>query len=495
MATQGQVTFQTTNGAGNLSIFQSPIRNWVLPRTSGAWPSAAYKLVSAQWSVSNLLMNNVRREARIVLNMDAAQRIDAFKPYTLAYAEGSYYSVSRGFVPPDSLKGAASVDLGFYSVQGDSPENTGNVFSIRGSCIITLTITYEILQSEFSLNTTMIDADSPIRANVVAGSMAYNHELIFKFGTRSDTVGVASGVTYKDWIPLLDWLDQIPNAVSGLASCQLKTYYNGTLLGESAIQYFTIAAPASVVPTVSSLTATRVNNAVPADWDVYVQGKSGVNLSAVGAGAYGSNITGWLIQGDGKTAQAASMAVTSIAGRDNIQFIATATDSRGRTAQKTVTINVLPYSNPTISYFAVYRCVADGTANPTGTYAIASATGTYSAVGGNPCSMRFVYRLKGTTAWTDGPAAVAAASSTQVIGVGAFDPTLEYEIQAIFSDHFTSSNPIGLLQTAKCFMDRLPAKNIMGLFGFAPPWLPENSLYLPADGNIFIGDINLRTLI
>ena len=55
----------------------------------------------------------------------------------------------------------------------------------------------------------------------------------------------------------------------------VDTYSGGTYIGHSSY-VFTLGVPASVVPSVSSITAARIDNSVPSTWGIYVQNRSGV---------------------------------------------------------------------------------------------------------------------------------------------------------------------------------------------------------------------------
>ena len=60
---------------------------------------------------------------------------------------------------------------------------------------------------------------------------------------------------------------------------------------------FTVTVPSSVVPTISSISASPVNdNSVISSWGIYVYGKSKAKLTINGAaGAYGSTIRSYSI--------------------------------------------------------------------------------------------------------------------------------------------------------------------------------------------------------
>lgn len=97
--------------------------------------------------------------------------------------------------------------------------------------------------------------------------------------------------------PYFSWLNAIPSSTSGSATVSLKTIdTNGNSLGTYTYG-FTITAPASVVPSITSVSSSPVNsNSVINGWGFYVYGKSQASIAINGAaGAYGSTIKSYSI--------------------------------------------------------------------------------------------------------------------------------------------------------------------------------------------------------
>lgn len=202
------------------------------------------------------------------------------------------------------------------------------------------------------------------------------------------TQTVAAGTTSASYTIPLSWLDAIPSATSGSASVTLETLdAGGNSLG-SASYGFTVTVPSSVVPTISSITASPVNsNSVIADWCIYVYGKSQAKLAISGAaGAYGSTIKSYSITTDpaiGSTS-ASSLTTSTIYKTGTITVTAKVTDSRGRSATKSTTFSVYSYGNPNFSSIESYRCNSAGTQDDvSGTYARLKVTFGVSALNGS----------------------------------------------------------------------------------------------------------------
>ena len=350
---------------------------------------------------------------------------------------------------------------------------------------ISFNIEFDYLQSSFTLSTTNVEAGKAITANIAIQDATATHRLTWQFGTRTSVVTTAAGVASSSFTPPLAWLDQIPNATSGLASCTLETINSsGTVVG-SQVLYFNILAPSSVVPSISAFTATRVDNSVPSAWGVYVQGQSGVTAKATAAGAYGSTITGYTLTGDGKTASAATLSIAKISGSGTLTFKATVVDSRGRSASKTLTIDVVAWSSPTIKTLSVGRCNADGSANPAGSSILVNLTGAIASVSSkNNASVTVKYRAQGSTTWLSG-ATGAVASGSWVIAADAALPTNAYEVQAVLTDAFTSATQTTVLPTAECFLDQMPGRKRLGIGGYNDT---DKSVYINPEWGIHWGE-------
>ena len=162
----------------------------------------------------------------------------------------------------------------------------------------------------------------------------------------------------------------------------IETYNGSTKIGESSEATMILTMPLTVVPSFTSVTAAGVD----LFGSLYLQSKSSVKLTVNGAaGIYGSTIKSYSIKGDTFSYSGTDNIYTTtvLEHSGDITFTATVTDSRGRTASKTVKITVTPYSSPTLKIDA-YRCNSSGVADNTkGTYIAVVVTFTYAAVTGN----------------------------------------------------------------------------------------------------------------
>lgn len=223
-----------------------------------------------------------------------------------------------------------------------------------------------------------IDAGAATTINLSSrASSSFTHELSYSFGSLtnqtsglSSFTGVATSATFT---PPMSLLNQIPNAASGVAVLTVITKNGGTTIGTRTVN-ITIAAPASVKPTISSVTASEATTtpALASIVGAYVRNLTRLNLAIVGAaGAYGSTIVSYKIIVAGQTINAVSGTTPSpINASGTVTISAEVTDSRGRVSSFAgSTITVLDYVVPQITTAVVDRSNSIGTIdNSTGTY-------------------------------------------------------------------------------------------------------------------------------
>lgn len=234
--------------------------------------------------------------------------------------------------------------------------------------------------STFTLSHNSIDAGQTITANISRASSSFTHKVYYTFGKTSVTISTNAATSASYAIPL-GHLAEIPTSTSGTATIKVDTYNGSTFIGSNS-RTFTILAPASVKPTISSITSSVVDAGAPTNFG-YVQNKSKASLVINGAsGIYGSSISSYSITGGGFSASSSSYTTGVLSSSGSITFTATVRDSRGRTSDaKTVTINVQPYSKPKISTFKVERVLSTGAASEEGTIAKITQSHSITAIG------------------------------------------------------------------------------------------------------------------
>lgn len=289
---------------------------------------------------------------------------------------------------------------------------------------------------------------------ITRASSSFTHTLTYSFGSATGTIVTKTTGTSVSWTPALTLANQIPNAVSGKCTITCKTYSGTTEVGSKTCTV-TLTVPALVKPTISSLTASRVDGTVPTTWGIYVQSKSKAKLTINGAaGAYGSTISSYSITGGGYSSTASSFTTGFLNTSGSITFTATVTDSRGRTsAAATVSISVVAYSAPSFSSYLSQRCDSAGTLSGEGTYVKATVRYSYSSCSSNNTVTRATYyRKTGTTTWTNANKSFSSGTAF-TFGGGNISTENTYEIRYTLTDSFTTIAIIDTVSTASVVMD------------------------------------------
>ena len=305
--------------------------------------------------------------------------------------------------------------------------------------------------SSFTLSASSVAAGSRMTVNISRASSSFTHTVQWKFGshTYSET-GVATSTFYE--IPK-SWIDAIPNKDKGTGTVTVTTYSGSTKIG-TASKNFTLNVPASVKPTIGSFTAERIDGTVPSDWGIYVKGKSKAKLviSGAAAGDYGATLKSYSITGGGYTGKTAEYTTGFLNTAGTVTFTAKVTDSRGRTASKTVSVTIEDYTPPVIQNASAARCSASGDLQDNGTYALVIHSITYTSLGGkNSLSRSYRFRRVGETSWQN--AQYTETEAGDIVGAGEISPDYSYEIELKAEDDLENVSRFLPVSTAKVIMD------------------------------------------
>lgn len=318
------------------------------------------------------------------------------------------------------------------------------------------TVTLDTIPRASSVSMGTGNMGSASTITISRASSSFTHTLTYTFGSASGTIATKTSATSVSWTPPLTLANQIPNAASGSGTLTCTTYSGNARIGSKSVT-ITLKVPDSVVPTVSSLTAMRIDGDVPSGWGIYVQSKSAVTLTVNGAaGSYGSTIKSYSITGGGYSGSAATLTTGTLVNSGTYTFTATVTDSRGRTsAAKTVSISVAEYSPPSFSSYSTNRCNSGGTATDDGTYARGLVNYTYSSCGGNNTVTRATYYKRSTaSSWTNANRSFNSGTAF-TFGGGNISTEYTYDIQYRLTDAFATITVTDTVSTASVVMDFL----------------------------------------
>ena len=304
---------------------------------------------------------------------------------------------------------------------------------------------------------------SPMTFKITAASSAFTHSLTYSFGSASGTILSYVDAGSHTWTPPLSLANQIPNATSGVITFTLYTWGTGVKVGQTNYTA-TLTVPASVAPSISSVSAAEATSGLAAKFGAYVQGKSTLKVTTSAAGSYGSTIKSCVISFDGKTYSGTSVTTSAPSKSGSQTITAKVTDSRGRTASKSITISVRPYANPAITALSVWRCTADGVADDSGDYVGITYAYTIASVNSkNDASAKIEYKRNTASSWSSLLTNSAYAVSTTVYPDQEMLSDYQWDIRLTVTDYFGSTTMTVTLPSAEVLMDLLASGDGMGI--------------------------------
>ena len=349
-----------------------------------------------------------------------------------------------------SLNNLLAVGTGGTSTSVYATKSTSGNVCTYGSNYTSFTIT-AICQEGYSKST------ASVASSVAAGSVStvtlsnknlsvLSHKVTWAIGDYSytETAGDTESMTYT--IPIA-WVNAIPNAVSATATVTVETLNSsGKSLGSNAYT-FTLTVPENIIPSIS-LNSERIDNSVPSDWDMYIQGRSGIKITATASPGTGASITGYAISGGAAWSQTENVfLVDPITVSGMVTYTVRVTDSRGRSASFPVTISVSEYTAPTISVSTAFRCNAAGEADESGTYAAVKLSGSVAFVDGkNTKALAVSYAESGSTAFSE--AITLQDNVSAIIGNGLLDIGHSYQVRFRVTDAFGYTEKVVNVSTA-----------------------------------------------
>ena len=182
-----------------------------------------------------------------------------------------------------------------------------------------------------------------------------------------------------------NWAACVPTTSSATMTVTCYTYNGSTQIGSTS-KSVTVNVPSSWLPAIGSISATGVSTFN----SQYLKGesKATIAVSSVTAST-GANISKYKYAGNNiSTSETASTATSNsrttslLTSVGTNTYTVTVTDSRGRTASKTVSIEVKDYAKPTIR-LTVGRYDDQGNPDNFGEYGKMTLTGSFTNVTGN----------------------------------------------------------------------------------------------------------------
>lgn len=338
--------------------------------------------------------------------------------------------------------------------------------SISGSSLSSTTISQSVTLDTIPRATTpvlsasSVDMGGTVTITLDRASTSFTHRLSYSFGSLTgQTSGISSPAaqdTSRTFTPPLSLADQIPKAINGTCTITCKTYNGSTLIGTKTVK-LTVRVPASVVPTINSVSVKEATAGIAEKFGVFVQRKSTLSVAISASGAHGSSISSYRTMLQSTTYNGSTFISNVITASGTVTLKTTVTDSRGRTASRETNITVIAYSPPQISSMQVYRIDTNGNASDEGERIAISVKYSVASIDNkNTRTYKVSYKQYDAASFTQFASGTAETSFDGVLKYTAA-PTISadysYSVKFELADYFTTV-PVTLdISTAYPIMD------------------------------------------
>ena len=279
----------------------------------------------------------------------------------------------------------------------------GTYLPTTGSCSGSLKLTTIPRATVPSVDKPSLDCGSVIKFTGTSASSNFSHKLYTTWNNEEKLIATidkgSTAVSYSYTIPT-SWEKNMPNTTSAIATFILETLNGNTVIGRKSINA-TVQVRSGIVPTVGNPTIEDTNSISKA-MGLYVQSQSCIKFTIPTSGNQGSTITSVSTKFNGQTYSGSTFTTQAIQDSGTLTYTITVTDSRGRTATKSGSINVVAYNPPSLTNVSAKRANSS--------YAIDESSGTYALLhfkvgftslsNKNVTSFYIQYRASGASSWT-----------------------------------------------------------------------------------------------
>lgn len=337
---------------------------------------------------------------------------------------------------------------------GDGTKTVGIKLSIGlnvggyGSSMVAFDLPLPTIARASTGSVTATELGQTATINIDRKSSSFKHTLRYDWNGRTGTIASNVDTSYS-WTLPLDFASAIPNATSSWGRVYIDTYNGGTKIGTKEAS-FTANVPASIKPTLGSITLTDSNTTVKnllGTANTFVQVMSNIQVAFNNAnGSYGSTISSYRAEIVGRNQSTNSnngqLGIMNFNGTVTIR--ASVTDSRGRTSNTVdVQATVMNYFTPQLSFSAQRSGSTSTTVTVTRNARIAPLT-----VGGsqkNRMTISFKYKEHSASNYTNdtGSASGTWTTMSELVNSSAnlgasFSVLKSYDLIGVISDNFTS---------------------------------------------------------
>lgn len=355
------------------------------------------------------------------------------KPGTIVI-DGTSYSFSHSFTKSEDAQLLATKSSTVTHNSDGKKTVTASATFKTGVSIGTLkTSASKVLStiprtSTLALNKTSVPADgsTTVVATATKQSSSFTDTITVTLGSYTKTV--TSGTAFT--IPM-DWINAI-SGTSAKATVKVTTKSGSTTIG-SATKSLTITVPDSVKPVINGITVTEAVSKVTAAFgDRFVKGLSQLNVTVNASGVYGSTIKSYSTTLDGITYIQQAFTSNAMTTAGTLSIKTKVTDSRGRTAEFTQSVNVIDYMLPQITYFV--HSISGTTATLTISYKV------YPVDNQNSKSLKLLYKKITDANYTSKNISISDWEGNAVTTISGIAADATYEFKAEITDKITTGD-------------------------------------------------------
>lgn len=325
---------------------------------------------------------------------------------------------------------------GSFSISGSSYLSGGSI-----SCSIQLESIPRATKP--TLSSSSVTLGNAVTINISPAVSSWTHNIYYRIGTGSWT-RFATGVEANySWTVPLSIANSYPSSTNGTITIGLNTYNGSTQIGGTQTVNLDISIPASIVPSVSSVSVAETTGGLSSYG--YVQYKSKLKIVASVSGSYSSSIKSYNYHIGSQSYSSLDNTYTmgeEVRDSGNVTITVEVTDSRGRTAKNTASISVLPYSIPQIWQMDCTRCGdASGSYNTNGGFLKVTMGFSIATLNNkNGASYKLEYSLLGANSWsTLASGSTYNYSDSYVSSSAILNSANSYNIRLTVSDNFTNT--------------------------------------------------------
>ncbi len=279
----------------------------------------------------------------------------------------------------------------------------GTYLPTTGSCSGSLKLTTIPRATVPSVDKPSLDCGSVIKFTGTSASSNFSHKLYTTWNNEEKLITTidkgSTAVSYSYTIPT-SWEKNMPNTTSAIATFILETLSGDTVIGRKSINA-TVQVRSGIVPAIGNPTIEDTNSISKA-MGLYVQSQSCIKFTIPTSGNQGSTITSVSTKFNNQTYSGSTFTTQAIQDSGTLTYTITVTDSRGRTATKSGSVNVVAYNPPSLTNVSAKRANSG--------YAVDESSGTYALLhfkvgftslsNKNVTSFYIQYRASGASSWT-----------------------------------------------------------------------------------------------